>query len=305
MAADLSGGDADDHPGLDGEGVPADASVAERIGASASRLTASERRVAEVVLDDLKIVAFGTVAQLATRSGTSGPTVLRFASKLGFGGFADLQAAAQAEIVDALRPATERIRERPPSDVVSRVLAGDLANVRTTLEAVDADDYRGAVDLLADRHRRVLVLAGEVARGVGIVFVTQLDLLREGVVALGGSPVRIARQLADVHAGDVVVAIDHRRYERWLLDALERAREAGAEVIAVTDRTLSPLTEGANRAFVVSARGVGPFDSHVGTLALLQALAAGVASRLRRSATERLDAVEAAWSAGQELVEGA
>src|SRR5262245_15441333 len=38
--------------------------VADRIGAAAARLTASERRVAEVVLDDLKIVAFGTVAQL-------------------------------------------------------------------------------------------------------------------------------------------------------------------------------------------------------------------------------------------------
>jgi DNA-binding MurR/RpiR family transcriptional regulator len=56
--------------------------------------------------------------------------------------------------------------------------------------------------------------------------------------------------------------------------------------------------------FVVAARGVGPFDSHVGTLALLQALAAGVAARLRRSATERLDDVEAAWSVGQELVDG-
>src|SRR5262245_36482518 len=81
--------------------------VADRIGLTAPRLTASERRVAEVVLDDLKIVAFGTVAQLAARSNTSGPTVLRFAVKRGFQGFADLQAASQTEIVDALRPATE------------------------------------------------------------------------------------------------------------------------------------------------------------------------------------------------------
>jgi DNA-binding MurR/RpiR family transcriptional regulator len=282
---------------------PDDASVADRIGAAAARLTASERRVAEVVLDDLKIVAFGTVAQLATRSATSGPTVLRFAGKLGFGGFADLQAAAQAEIVDALRPATERIRERPPSDIVSRVLTGDLANVRSTLDDVDPADFRGAVDLLADRHRRVFVLSGEVARGVGIVFVTQLDLLRDAVTTIGGSQVRVARQLADIGVGDVVVAIDHRRYERWLLDALERARDAGAEVIAVTDRALSPLTVDARVVFVVAARGVGPFDSHVGTLALLQAIAAGVAARLRRSATTRLDAVEHSWARGNELVD--
>jgi DNA-binding MurR/RpiR family transcriptional regulator len=278
--------------------------VADRIGVAAPRLTASERRVAEVVLDDLKIVAFGTVAQLAARSNTSGPTVLRFAVKLGFRGFADLQTASQAEIVDALRPATERIRERPPSDVVSRVLAGDLANIRNTLEGFDAAEFSQAVDVLADRQRRVFVLSGEVARGVGIVFATQLDLLREGVTTIGGSQVRVARQLAEIRTGDIVVAIDHRRYERWLLDALERAREAGADVVAVTDRALSPLTTDARHVFVVAARGVGPFDSHVGTLSLLQALVAGVASRLRRSATARLDAVEYSWATGNELVDG-
>lgn len=289
----------------DSDGAFADATViAERIGEAAPRLTASERRVAEVVLDDPKIVAFGTVAQLASRSATSGPTVLRFASKLGFQGFADLQAAAQEEIADALRPATERIRERPAADVVSRVLGGDLANLRATFEAIDGAEYRAAIELLSDRQRRVLVLAGEVSRGVGIVFVTQLDLLRERVAAIGGSPVRVARQLAELSPGDVVVAIDHRRYERWLLDVLERAKEAGAEVIAVTDRALSPLATDAKHVFVVSARGVGPFDSHVGTLALLQALAAGVAARLRRTATERLDAVEDAWAVGNELVDG-
>src|SRR5262249_20190508 len=162
-------------------------------------------RVAEVVLDDLKVVAFGTVAELAAQSNTSGPTVLRFAVKLGFQGFADLQTASQAEIVDALRPAAERIRERPPSDVVSRVLAEDLANVRTTLEGFDADEFKAAVDLLADRQRRVFVLSGEVARGVGIVFVTQLDLLRDGVTIISGSQVRVARQLADISPGDILV----------------------------------------------------------------------------------------------------
>ena len=55
--------------------------------------------------------------------------------------------------------------------------------------------------------------------------------------------------------------------------------------------------------FVVAAEGAGPFDSHVGTLALLNALATGVAVRLRRSATDRLDRVEAAWQKADALAE--
>jgi DNA-binding MurR/RpiR family transcriptional regulator len=277
--------------------------LAERIADAASRLTAAERRVAQTVADDPKIVAFGTVAQLATHSGTSGPTVLRFASKLGFSGFAQLQAAVQEEIADALRPATERIRERPPSDVLSRTLSTDLENVRSTLEGVNGDELRAAVELLADRRRSVHVLAGEFSRGVGMLFVTQLEMLRDHVTLIGGTPVRVSRMVSGVAPDDIVVAIDHRRYERWVLETTRRLVDAGALLIAVTDSAFSPLAERAKHTFVVSARSPGPFDSHAGTIALVDALIASVATRLRRSATERLDAVEAAWSDARDLVD--
>lgn len=277
--------------------------LAERIAEAAGRLTAAERRVAQSVADDPKIVAFGTVAQLAAHSGTSGPTVLRFAAKLGFSGFAQLQAAVQEEIADALRPATERIRERPPSDVLSRALTTDLENVRATLEAVNPDELRAAVELLADRRRAVHVLAGEFSRGVGMLLVTELEMLRDHVTLFGGSPVRVSRLVSSVANDDIVIAIDHRRYERWVLDTSARLVEAGAVLIAITDSALSPLAQRARHTFVVSARSPGPFDSHVGTVAIVDALMASVATRLRRSAVERLDAVEAAWSASRDLVE--
>jgi DNA-binding MurR/RpiR family transcriptional regulator len=277
--------------------------ISSLISDAAPRLTSAERRVAEVVLAEPQAVAFGTVAELAARSRTSGPTVVRFAAKLGYPGFGALQSAAQREISDALRPAATRIREQPAIDVVARVLSVDIENVQATLDAIDAYEFRTAVALLADRKRRVFVLAGEETRGAGIALVTQLDLLREGVAQFGGSPVRVARQLVDVRDGDVVVAIDHRRYERWLLDALASARSSGAQVIALTDRPLAPVGAEAACVFTVASRGVGPFDSHTGTLALVHALAAGVAARLQKSATARLDAVERAWVDGRELVE--
>jgi DNA-binding MurR/RpiR family transcriptional regulator len=276
--------------------------IAEVISAAAPELTSAERRVADAVLADPQAVAFGTVAQLAVQAGTSGPTVVRFAAKVGYAGFGALQAAARDEITDALRPAATRIRERPPTNVLAQVLAADLDNVRETLERIDAAMFRDAVALLADRPR-VFVLAGEIDRGAGTALVTQLDLLRDGVQALGGTPVRVARQLVDVGRRDVVVVIDHRRYERWLLDALARVHAAGAAVVALTDRPLSPTATGARCTFVVAARGIGPFDSHAGTLALVHALGAGVAARLQKSATARLDAIENAWTEGRELVD--
>ena len=41
---------------------------------------------------------------------------------------------------------------------------------------------------------------------------------------VAGSPVAVTTQLAHAGRGDVLVAIDLRRYERWVLDAADRRR---------------------------------------------------------------------------------
>jgi DNA-binding MurR/RpiR family transcriptional regulator len=277
--------------------------VADRIQGSGGRLTAAERRVAAAIVEDPSRVAFGTVAELARRSGSSGPSVLRLAAKLGYEGFAGLQDAVQEELAAQLRPAVERIRASPATSPLRRAAEVEVANVRDTLAAVTPEGFDRAVRLLADRRRRLWVLAGEASSGVAASLAGELDLLRDDVSVLGGSPVAVARALAAVRPGDVVLAVDLRRYERWVVTAAGAAREAGASVVAVTDSPLSPLADGAAEVFVVTAAGTGPFDSHVGILALGNALVAGVAQRLRASATTRLDAVEASWATAGALTD--
>jgi DNA-binding MurR/RpiR family transcriptional regulator len=269
--------------------------VKERITEAESRLSAAERRVATAVLDELPAVAFGTVADLARRSGTSGATVMRFAEKLGHRGFADLQAAVRRQLSDNLRPATERIRLRPPHDLLGRALVAELDNVQATLGETDPASFDTAVRLLVARRARIHVVAGEAAVGIAHLLAEQLAMLRDDVVLLGGSPVRVTSQLANAAAGDVVVVIDLRRYDRWLVDAIGAGVDAGLSVVTLTDGPLSPFARGAAVGFTVAADGVGPFDSYVGALALVNALVAGVAARFRADATKRLDRIEAAW----------
>jgi len=259
-----------------------------------------------VVADDPEAVAFGTVADIARRAGTSGASVVRLATRLGYGGYVDLQGAVRAELGRRLRPAAERIRQpgAPGSgDALARTLAVELANVAATLEAADPAGFAAAVGLLADPKRRVRVLSGDASHGVAVLFASELGLLRPGVEMLTGSEIRVARALADVGPADSLVAIDLARYDRWVLDNASRAAARGARLIVLSDSALSPLAALAASAFTVATDPAGPFDSHVGFLALANALTTAVADRLRRSATERLDRVEAAWREAGALVE--
>ena len=149
----------------------------------------------------------------------------------------------------------------------------------------------------------MLVLSGESTRPAAAVLATGLDELRDGVVLIRGSEVAAARQLARSTMGHVLVAIELRRYEKWVLRMLDLAVGNEMEVIAITDSVLSPLAVAAGTTFVASADGPGPFDSLTGVVALANALVTGVAAKLRTSATLRVDSFERAWAEGDLLAD--
>jgi DNA-binding MurR/RpiR family transcriptional regulator len=278
--------------------------VEQRVREAGPQLTAAERRVAQVVLARPQLVGFGTVADLAGAATAGAATVVRLAAKLGFDGFSALQASIQHDLALQLRPAAERIRELGGDQPISRHRAAELSNVQATLDAVDPDALDAVVALLADTDREVLVLSGDAERGVAAQFAGDLSALRTGVAMLTGSDVGVRRQLALTAPGATLIVVDLRRYERWVLKAFEQAKGAGHTIVALSDGVLSPLAMGAHHSFAVSAASVSPFDSHVGTLALFNLLVGQTAERLKESAADRLERVEAAWAEGRALIEG-
>lgn len=277
--------------------------VADRIGRASAALTPSERRVAEVVLAQPQLVAFGTVAELAEAAACGAATVVRLAGKLGYDGFTGLQASVQRSLAGQLRPAAERIREPAATDAIGRHLQLEIDNVAATLRALDADALADVVAHVAAPKGRVLVLSGDASLGVARQLFADLCALREGVELLDGNDVAVRRAVAQVRDDDVLVAIDLRRYDRWVIEAARAARANGVWCVALTDSLLSPLAALADRTLTIAAAGGGPFDSHVGTLALTNLLVAGVADRLRAGATERLDRAESAWQASGALTD--
>ena len=277
--------------------------VADRIGKAGATLTPAERRVAEVVLEQPQLVAFGTVADLAEAASSGAATVVRLATKLGYDGFTGLQASVQHALAGQLRPAAERIREPAATDAIGRHLQLELNNVSTTLTALSAEAVADVVRHLAASGGRVLVLSGDASLGVARQMVGELEALRDGVALIDGNDVAVRRAVALAGRDDVLVVMDLRRYDRWVVDAASAARAQGVWCVAITDSLLSPLASLADRTFTVAAAGGGPFDSHVGTLALCNVLVAGVADALRSKAVERLDRTEAAWRAADSLVD--
>ena len=274
----------------------------DRIEAHRNSLTSAERRAAEAMLEDPQAVAFCTVAEFARRAHVGAATVVRLASKLGFDGYAELQQSIQQDLSHQLRPAVERIREPTPGDLRATHATHELGNVERTLDAVDPVTLRDTTKKLCDPKRGVAVISGDATRGIAMQFVTDLESLRDDVHLVDGNEVAVRRHLALLAPSELVISIDVRRYERWLLATLD-ALPSRVWKVAITDSVLSPVAQKSDRTFVVSADAVGPFDSHVGTLALTNLLVASVSERLRTVATSRLDRIERVWNQTESLVD--
>ena len=277
--------------------------VATRISHSGATLTKAERRVAEVVLAQPQLVGFGTVADLADASLAGAATVVRLATKLGYDGFTTLQAAVQRDLAQQLLPAAVRIRESRGSAGVQNHIVREIENVQATLLAADPSVLQLAVQHLSDIDHAVLVLSGDASAGVCQQFVSELNALRPHVELLGGNEVSVTRRLSMSEQGDCLIVVDLSRYDRWVVEAATHGRRRDAWILALTDSVLSPLSRLADSSLVLTAGGVSPFDSHVGTLALMNVLIAGVAGSLRSLATQRLDLAEEAWNERAQLIE--
>lgn len=277
------------------------------IAAAGARLTAAERRVAQAVLERPQLIAFGTVADLAAAADAGTATVVRLAAKLGFEGFAEMQDCVQRDLADQLRPAAERIRDLDLSQPLERHLATMVGNVQATLANIDPAALDSVASMVADLERPVLILAADAVSGVGAQFHRNLAALRSGVTLLTGSEVTVRRQLAERAATSarpgVLVVVDFRRYERWILDVVAQARADGYSVVTCTDGPLSPLSMVADVSFTLAAESLSPFESHLGTLAVFEVLVAFVAERLRPTAVERLARVDDAWAEGDALTD--
>ena len=277
-------------------------SIVDRLVAAAGSLTPSEQRAALLLEKDPPAVAFGSLAEVARAAGTSGPTVMRLATKLGFSGFAEMKDSIQEELSLRLAPAAVRVGARAPADLWDRVAATDSENVTRSLETAGPSLTR-VVGMLADERNPVHVVPSAGCRAVGVALVDLLSQLRDGVSLHFGPPTEVARGLAGTGRGEVVVLMDTRRYERWVVDAAAQVRAAGASVVAITDTPLSPLVAGSDAHLLVRVVGAGPFDSLTGALSVVNALAAGVAARAHLGAGKRLRTAEEALMKAGALVD--
>jgi DNA-binding MurR/RpiR family transcriptional regulator len=276
--------------------VPA-VSTLDLIAAVSGNLTPTQRRIADAALAEPTLLAFGTVSDLADRVGTSRPSIVRFAAKLGFKGYTDLQQQIRKDLSHRLSRPSERIRSSGSKAISAKAAINDA--ISSVFDAVEGNRITELVTPIV-QARKVWVLSGETSQAGAHALQSGLSMVRPGVHWLEEHS--FGTKLSDAAPGDTAVVIDFLRYRRQVTLAARVLAEAGVTIVAITDSPLSPLVELADTWSQITVPAIGPFDSSVPIVVLCELLVARVATDLQDVATDRIDRIEALWDQTETFV---
>jgi DNA-binding MurR/RpiR family transcriptional regulator len=272
------------------EALSPDRTVADALRRRRRELTPAELRVAQALLGDYPAAGLQPIARLAEVANVSSPTVLRLVTKLGYGGYPQIQKALRAELsARTAGPLEDYPSEGEPLTVQARSFGSALAE---SLRAQDQSELAAAAGLLADRGRGILVTGGRFSWTLAAHLATFAGLLRPHVSHVPNEPGARAAALLDVDATTVVVAFDYRRYQRDTIAFGRAAAGQGASLIVCTDPYLSPLASSAEVLLTTTVEGPPPFVTLVPAFALVETLILGVVERGGKESQHRVAAFE-------------
>lgn len=211
--------------------------IISRIKDSYGELRPAERRVADVVLDDVRFAVDASNAMLARRANVSEPTVTRFCRAIGCEGVRDFKLKlAQSLVVGALYltiPRDEESRSGSDMPFWDAVFGEARHALQETERQIDPGQLREAAELIA--KARQITVFGLGGSSSALAQETQYRLFRYGLaVSAHCDPYLMRMTASTLGPNDLVIAISATGRTREVIEAVELARHYRASALCIT-----------------------------------------------------------------------
>lgn len=254
-------------------------------------LSANDRRLADHLLGRFPRGAWETVETVANEVGVSKAAVIRFAARLGYDGFGELQKELQDELAEIFAsPLTllESMTIGQDNEALEQFRQGVMQNLATKPEQETVDTIADLPRRIVDCKARIYVIGASRSFGAAHYLHYALSLLLPNVSMLPIEPSALNTALLDVTADDIVIAICVRRYSTLVIKALEHCAKSGAYRVTITDSFLGPARAVSTHLIVVPTASGSFLDSSIMTIFYIEALVAMIASASKEQAAPRL-----------------
>jgi len=269
-------------------------SIEQRIRDNYRTLPASERKVADLILEFPGELAVYSATELASQAGSSKAAVTRLIRRLGFQGFDQVRRAAR-QAQNWGSPLYLMPRVQIPQEGQERIqhhIDQDISNISKTFESLSIEFLDEIIQSIW-RAKRVLILGYRNSHYLAGYLRWQIMQVRDQVYLLPETGETLAEYLAEITTDDLVIVIGFRRRVPEVLRTLNAAISTGSKTLYITDPT-ARLNNEVSWTIRCAIQGDNPLDRYSGAISLLHFLGvslmefAGDKGRKRLKTIERL-----------------
>ncbi|PZQ97032.1 MAG: MurR/RpiR family transcriptional regulator [Cereibacter sphaeroides] len=256
-----------------------------------SELRKSDRKVADIVLENPHRIMNATVAETAEIAEVSQPTVIRFCTAIGCEGFQDFKIRLAQSLVLGT-PATQSAIavDDTPEEVAAKIFDYTMTSLDWARHKLDMNQVNEAVELI--QNARSLEIFGFGASAiVAQDFQQKFPLLGVPCHATMDSHQQLMAA-SMMKPGDVAVAISNTGETLSIVELARLAREQGAKVISITGSSMTALANYSDILINVETLDntdlFTPTTSRIAALVAVDIISTLVARRLDRVENQRL-----------------
>jgi DNA-binding MurR/RpiR family transcriptional regulator len=224
------------------------------------QLPASERKIAQYILENPHSILNSTVNDIGTQAKTSGAAVIRLCKSLGLNGFQDLKVRIAGDLV---RPAEQGYRDIEPGEsffsIVQKTTSNSIQSIRDSEEIINYEELeRGVQTLLPAQNVHFF--------GIGASNIIAKDAqqkflrIQKNATAFTDTHL-VATLIANAGKDDVVFAISHSGETAEVVKVMALAKERGVKTISLTKYGQSSVASLADIKLFTSYSGEAPFRS--------------------------------------------
>ncbi|MHB8135408.1 MAG: MurR/RpiR family transcriptional regulator [Anaerolineaceae bacterium] len=265
------------------------------ISACYSKLTKSEKRIANYIRKNQEETAFLSAGEIAERLNLSEATLVRFARNLGYNSYPAmrtvLQESFRKRVTHSVRLRGRLDDLRESGDIFERLVISEMDYMTQALETVDRGALHQAVELLKSR-KRVFVLG--IGPSISLVDLMQIRLGRFGrqVIPLTTAGREVVEPLLLMTKEDLVFVICFFDVTPVLQLVLNYASQVGAPVIMLTDTLGSIIGDKADVVLTAKRGPVSEFHSLVVPMTIINTLLLALASEDQEAVISHLDKLD-------------
>lgn len=258
-------------------------------------LTESQKTIANFIVENAQKFALCSVRELEKELNISKSTIVRLAQMLGYDGFYELKSELLQEIRNNSGPINryKKFLSEPHEklDFVKLIADETVNNIHKTMQLVDKEQYKKAIDFLKKANHVYTVGMG-ISSYLAEIATYLFSRSSINSMFMTHGALKFTEQIINISKNDVIFAFSFPPYSKETIDASRYARERDIKVISITDKVTNEIVHYSDVVLQVFVESITISNSIMSVLVLLYSIIAQIGDELKDKTLKTIEAIE-------------